>query len=61
MESVQAGNDASRRQCPVIFRVVGRPGHNDRPALPAGHPLSWGLLTDGTSLEGSDYPFPVFL
>ena len=59
--TTHTSSDAPRRPCPVIFRVVGRPGHNDRPALPAGHPTSWGLLTSGTSLEGSDYPFPVFL
>ena len=28
---------------------------DDRPALPPGHPLSWGLLTLGTLLEGSPY------
>lgn len=26
--------------------------------LPAGHPLSWGLLTRGTCLEGSPYEMP---
>jgi hypothetical protein len=26
-----------------------------RGALPAGHPLSWGLLTAGTVLDGTDY------
>ena len=44
-----------------VFRVCGRPGHNDRPPLPAGHPLTWSILTDGTPLSGSEYPFPVFL
>lgn len=33
----------------------------DRPALPPGHPMMWGLLTDGTVLAGQPYPFPVFL
>ncbi|MBS0560769.1 MAG: AsnC family protein [Proteobacteria bacterium] len=33
----------------------------DRPPLPAGHPLTWDLLTSGTVLEGSKYPLPVFL
>jgi hypothetical protein len=32
----------------------------NRPPLPPGHPITWKLLTDGTLLEGSDYPFPVF-
>ncbi len=33
----------------------------NRPPLPAGHPLSWGLLTNGTSIEGAPYPYRVFL
>ena len=33
----------------------------DRPARQAGHPLTWGLLTAGTVLDGERYPFPVFL
>ena len=28
--------------------------------MPAGHPLTWGLLTAGTVLDGAPYPFPVF-
>ena len=32
----------------------------DRPARPAGHPDTWGLITTGTVLEGSPYPWPVF-
>ena len=28
---------------------------DDRLPLPTGHPLSWGLLTLGTLLEGSAY------
>ncbi len=31
-----------------------------RPPLPAGHPRTWRALTEGTVLEGSDYPLPVF-
>lgn len=33
----------------------------DRPPLPPGHPRSWGAITAGTLLEGSPYPYPVFL
>jgi hypothetical protein len=33
----------------------------DRPPRPPGHPDSWGLITAGTVLEGSPYPFPVFM
>lgn len=43
-----------------LIRICGRPGAADRPPLPAGHPISWGMLTDGTALDGADYPFPVF-
>ncbi len=50
----------TRPPAPIVYRVCGRPGHNDRPPLPAGHPISWQLLTNGTSLEGARYPFPVF-
>ncbi len=32
----------------------------ERAPLPAGHPLSWGLINRGTCLEGSPYPLPVF-
>ena len=42
------------------YYVSGRPGQNDRPALPPGHPVSWGLLTGGTVLDGAEYPYPVF-
>lgn len=27
-----------------------------RPPLPAGHPLSWGILTRGTMLDGVAWP-----
>ena len=33
----------------------------DRPSRQAGHPVTWGLLTAGTVLEGEAYPYPVFL
>jgi hypothetical protein len=33
----------------------------DCPCRPAGHPDTWGLLVKDTVLEGSPYPFPVFL
>lgn len=31
----------------------------DRPALPPGHPASWGALIAGTVLEGTPYPWPI--
>jgi hypothetical protein len=33
----------------------------DRPARPPGHPVTWGLITTGTVLDGAAYPYPVFL
>ncbi len=44
---------------PPLPRLV--PERMDRPALPAGHPITWGAITDGTPLDGSRYPYPVFL
>ena len=31
-----------------------------RGPLPAGHPRSWGALTEGTSLEGVPYPLYAY-
>ena len=44
----------------ALHRVCGRPGQDERPALPAGHPISWGLITRNTLLEDAEYPYPVF-
>lgn len=52
------GSPSLRR---VVHVVRGRPGPDDRPALPSGHPETWGLITAGTCIEGAPYPFPVFL
>jgi len=45
---------------PVVYVVRGRPGPLDRPALPPGSPESWGAITEGTLLDHSAYPFPIF-
>ncbi len=37
------------------------PEDEDRPPLPAGHPFCWLVLIAGTVLEGTDYPYPVFV
>jgi hypothetical protein len=43
----------------VIPRPVRAPEEDpNRAALPAGHPISWGLLTNGTLLEGIAYVPP---
>lgn len=44
---------------PVTYRILGRPGADDRPALPAGHPVTWGAITDGTLLDGAKYSPPA--
>jgi hypothetical protein len=31
----------------------------ERPALPSGHPETWGIIVKGMSLEGMPYPLPV--
>lgn len=43
-----------------VSRAKTSPDPNDpgREALPAGHPLSWGLIVMGTCLEGMPYPTP---
>ncbi len=38
-----------------------QPERADRPPLPAGHPVTWCAITDGTPLDGARYPYPVFL
>lgn len=47
-------------QRPVIYTIRGRPGPLDRPALPSGHPESWGVITAGTVLDQAKYPWPIF-
>lgn len=52
---------AAARTGVLIYVVRGRPGQNDRPTMPAGHPVTWQAITAGTLLDGAAYPFPVFL
>lgn len=33
-------------------------GPGNREPLPAGHPLAWQILTQGTLLAGAAYPYP---
>lgn len=55
---------ARRLGLPPITRIQPPPrpvaDRVDRPALPAGHPLSWQAITNNSPLEGEAYPFPVF-
>ncbi len=46
---------------PPVVRAAPELVRNDRTPLPAGHPITWGAITDGTPLDGSPYPHPVFL
>ncbi len=41
--------------------IMGRPGGGNRPALPPGHPETWGAIIKGTMLAGNVYtpPTPV--
>jgi hypothetical protein len=54
-------NSSTASSQPLIYVVRGRPGPLDRPALPSGHPVTWGGITQGTVLDQSIYPFPVYL
>ena len=40
--------------------IFGRPGPDNRVPLPAGHPVTWRAITEGTVLEREPYPYPVF-
>jgi hypothetical protein len=40
---------------PIETVLSEAPRKDDRLPLPSGHPVSWGLLTLGTVLEGSAY------
>lgn len=40
---------------------VPPPDDPSRPPLPPGHPRCWGPLTEGTVLQGTSYPLPVFI
>ena len=44
----------------IVYVARGRMAATDRGPLPAGHVLSWGAITAGTVLAGTEYPYPVF-
>jgi hypothetical protein len=56
--TIERGRRLGARRPPPPPRPVGE--DPNRPPLPAGHPVTWGLLTDGTLLDGAAYPYPVF-
>ncbi len=55
---IERGRRLGARKLPAMPVVP----HEDaeRPPLPAGHPLTWGALLEGTILEGTPYPLPWF-
>jgi hypothetical protein len=55
---IERGRRIGARKPPPEFKPP--PADPDRPPLPAGHPYCWLVLTEGTVLEGSLYPYPVF-
>ncbi|MBN8874089.1 MAG: AsnC family protein [Rhodospirillales bacterium] len=55
---IERGRRIGARRPPPDFRPA--PESPSRDPLPAGHPRSWGVLTQGTVLEGTPYPMPVF-
>jgi hypothetical protein len=56
--AIERGRRIGALRPPADF--VPQPENPLRDALPAGHPRSWDVLTQGTILEGSPYPLPVF-
>ena len=43
---------------PVVTAERIDPIDAGREALPAGHPITWGMIVQGTCLEGTAYPAP---
>lgn len=43
---------------PLPPRIPRESGPGNREPLPTGHPLAWQILTQGTLLAGTSYPYP---
>jgi hypothetical protein len=56
--TIERGRRIGAQLPPADF--VPPPESSSRDPLPAGHPRTWGILTQGTLLEGSPYPLPCF-
>jgi hypothetical protein len=56
---IERGRRIGARLPPPDF--VPPPEDPARASLPAGHPSSWGAITQGTVLEGTPYPLPIFV
>lgn len=55
---IDRGRRIGARTPPREF--VPPPEDPGRDPLPAGHPRTWGALTEGTVLADAPYPLPVF-
>jgi hypothetical protein len=53
---IERGRRLGARLPPPEFEPDGE--DPERPALPPGHPDTWGPIIKGTCLEGSPYPIP---
>ncbi len=54
--AIERGRRIGARMPPPAF---SEPAEDpERPCLPAGHPTSWGLITQGTCLAGEPYVIP---
>ncbi len=56
--AIERGRRIGARRPPPGF--VPEPDSPTRDTLPPGDPRTWGPLTQGTLLEGTPYPMPVF-
>jgi hypothetical protein len=56
--AIERGRRVGARLAPVEHVAVAEPEDPDRPALPPGHPISWGILIDRTCLAGTPYESP---
>jgi hypothetical protein len=54
----QLGLDIPARSAAIAKPAEAQPDPQREP-MPAGHPVSWGLLIEGTCLEGSPYTPPL--
>ena len=55
--AIERGRRLGARLPPPDFKPPTE--DSERPALPPGHPETWGIITKGMSLEGVPYPVPV--
>lgn len=54
--AVQVVEEGVSKTVEIDIIPISRPAGYVGSALPAGHPSTWGRLTEGTCLEGTEYP-----